>query len=118
VFLPQAPEGALRTATTLLMTTRKAVPSSEVLWLHAQILLSAGQDAAALGLVREEGVGGGGIARGWWRIKTVQEVLRRMRAKDEGKWEAEVGVEVEEFMAIMRAHPDMCVLLQGDAMLT
>ncbi|KAI9639157.1 N-acetyltransferase B complex non catalytic subunit-domain-containing protein [Dioszegia hungarica] len=109
VFPAPPPANSLRIAATLLSTTRKACPSPEALWLHAQIYLAAGQEEAALALVKEEGVGGGGVGRGWWRIKTVQEVLRRMAAKGEGGDDVRnvVKEEMGVFSKVLRENPDM-----------
>lgn len=115
IFPPPAPENSLRIATTLLSTTRKKAPSSEILWLHVQILLGAGQEEAASALVREEGVGGGGIARNWWRIKTIQEVVKRMKARSEvegneelkGKLEEIVEAEILEFSGLLLDDTEM-----------
>lgn len=111
IFPPPPPENSLRIATTLLSTTRKKISSADILWLHVQILLGAGQEDAALALVREEGVGGGGVARGWWRLKTVQEVLKRRRNRGDAVVGL-VGEELDDFGKVMRVRPDMCVSFQ------
>jgi hypothetical protein len=66
----------LRTSLTLLSTTRQTIPSADVLWLHLQLYLSAGQVDTALDLARKET--DGALGRAYYRIELVREVHRRL----------------------------------------
>lgn len=68
-------------------------------------------------IVKLEGIGRGGIARSWWRIKTFQEVIRRMQARtseeDKAKLEAVLKQEVDDFCWWMANMEDMYVVPRG-----
>jgi len=88
-FPVHAPPGSLRTATTLLSTSRRSPSSSEVLWLRLQILLSADELDQAYTFARDDGFGGG-LARAWWRMEGVPIISERMKGKGKDlDWEVE-----------------------------
>lgn len=96
-FPPSAPEGTLKIATILLSTAGPSVPSSDVLWLRLQVLLSSGQNKKAHEMLMEHGHGGG-LARDWYRMKGVEEIAKREQAHGaDWVWEQELGSFLQEW---------------------
>ncbi|WVR06742.1 hypothetical protein IAU60_003777 [Kwoniella sp. DSM 27419] len=85
-----APASSLKIASLLLNTSTKSPSTSETLWLKSQILISAGQLDEALEYLVQEGADGA-LARLWWRLEGVKEVLGRMENKETitSSWQAE-----------------------------
>jgi N-terminal acetyltransferase B complex non-catalytic subunit len=99
LFPPPAPEGTLKIASILLATAGPAVPSSDILWLRLQVLLSSGQNRKAHELLVEHGHGGG-LARDWYRMKGVEEIAKREQERDQDVtwvWGQELGQFLQEW---------------------
>ncbi len=95
-FPPPCPPRSLIVAQTLLRTSRRPT-TADHLWLHVQILLSSGQVAETLTLLRRE-AGYGALARTWIRMRTVEIIAERMdgvedvKALWEGEWDWVAGL--------------------------
>jgi hypothetical protein len=101
-YPPPAPKDSLKIAQIILSTTPSDAPTSEILWLKLQILLSSGQLKSAHQLLTKEGTGGS-LARDWWRITGIQEIAKRVTAekadrkdKDKGNQENAVSGEGDD----------------------
>ena len=88
-----APPGSLKVATLLLSTTSRspqtAASTSDVLWLHMQVLISAGEHKKAHAFLVEHGQKGG-LARDWYRMQGIQEIGKR-EIEAEWVWETELA---------------------------
>ncbi|ORX35576.1 N-acetyltransferase B complex non catalytic subunit-domain-containing protein [Kockovaella imperatae] len=69
--------GDLRVSSTLLSLARRVCDSADSLWLHLQIMIGAGNLSEALKLAQTVG-SDGNLARMWYRMEGVKEILRRM----------------------------------------